>query len=46
MTLFGLPIETTLLVFGFPGFWILYTIVFLVLSKDWVKDDSAGDDAP
>jgi len=43
---FGLPVETALLVFGFPVFWILYTIVFLVLSKDWVKEDVAGDDAP
>ena len=44
--MFGLSIETSLLVFGFPLFWILYTIAFLVLSKDWVKDDVAGDDAP
>jgi len=42
---FGLPIETVLLVFGFPVFWILYTLVFLVLSKDWVRDDAASDDA-
>jgi hypothetical protein len=42
--MFGLPFETLLLVFGFPVFWILYTIVFLVMSKDWVKDDAAGDD--
>jgi hypothetical protein len=42
---FGLPIETALLVFGFPAFWILYTIVFQVLSKDWVNDDVPGDDA-
>ena len=44
--MFGLPIETTLLVFGFPVFWILYTIVFLILSKDWVKDEAESDDAP
>jgi len=42
---FGLPIETALLVFGFPVFWILYTIVFQILSKDWVNDDVTGDDA-
>lgn len=42
--MFGLPIETALLVFGFPVFWILYTIVFLVKTRDW-DDESAGDDA-
>ena len=44
--MFGLPVETALLVFGFPVFWILYTIVFLILSKDWAKEDVASDDAP
>lgn len=41
--MFGLPVETTLLVFGFPLFWILYTIVFLVVTRDW-RNESAGDD--
>ena len=43
--MFGLPIETALLVFGFPAFWIAYTIVFLVRTRDW---DDAGpmDDGP
>lgn len=41
--MFGLPIETALLVFGFPAFWILYTIVFLVVSRDW-EEDTLGDD--
>ena len=40
--MFGLSVETTLLVFGFPIFWILYTIVFLIVSRDW--DSGAGDD--
>ena len=38
----GLPVETALVVFGFPAFWIIYTVVFLYRSRDW-KDD-AGDD--
>lgn len=42
--MFGLPLETSLLVFGFPVFWILYTIIFLVVSRDWGKDSSAGND--
>jgi len=42
--MFGLPLGTSLLVFGFPVFWILYTIVFLFVSRDWGKDSSAGND--
>ena len=41
--MFGLPFETALMVFGFPAFWIIYTAVFLYLSRDW--KDEAGDDA-
>lgn len=42
--MFGLPIETALLVFGFPLFWILYTMVFMLVTRDWDKD-AAGDDS-
>ena len=41
--MFGLPIETALMVFGFPVFWIIYTAVFLYLSRDW-DNDTAEDD--
>jgi hypothetical protein len=41
--MFGLPIETTLLVFGFPLAWIVYTLVFLYVSRDWVKDGGEDD---
>ena len=44
--MFGLPIETALLVFGFPVFWILYTIVFMVVTRGWGKDVGATDDRP
>ena len=40
--MFDLPLSTTLLVFGFPAFWILYTIVFLYITRDW--DDSTTDE--
>jgi len=33
--MFNLPLGTTLLVFGFPAFWVLYTIVFLYASRRW-----------
>jgi len=36
--MFGLPVSTTLVVFGFPLFWVLYTIVFLLVSKNWSDD--------
>ena len=39
--MFGLPWSTTFLVFGFPLLWILYTIGFLLLTRDW----DTGDDS-
>lgn len=44
--MFGLPLETALLVFGFPLFWILYLAVFMVLSRNWDEETATGDDAP
>jgi hypothetical protein len=37
--LFELPLGTTLLVFGFPLFWVLYTVVFLVRTRHWKNDE-------
>ncbi len=42
--MFGLPIETTLLVFGFPLFWIVYTLVFLYRTRHWSDDDAQQED--
>ena len=36
--MFDLPLGTTLLVFGFPVFWILYTLVFLLVTRRWEQD--------
>jgi len=36
--LFELPLSTTLLVFGFPLFWVLYTLLFLHRTRHW-KDE-------
>lgn len=33
--MFGLPWSTTLLVFGFPLLWVLYTVGFLIRSRRW-----------
>ena len=40
--MFGLPIETSLLVFGFPLLWIIYTFVFMRMTRNWESD--SGDD--
>jgi hypothetical protein len=36
--MFGLPWSTTLLVFGFPLAWVVYTLGFLAVSKDWEQE--------
>jgi len=36
--MFGLPATTALVLFGFPAFWIIYTIVFLIVTRKWGKD--------
>jgi len=41
--MFGLPATTALMVFGFPLFWIVYTVVFLYRTRDW-RDDEIGED--
>ncbi len=33
--MFGLPTATTFLVLGIPMFWILYTLGFLWMTRDW-----------
>ena len=40
--MFGLPWSTTCLVLGFPLFWILYTVVFLLRTQNWRDDDEGG----
>lgn len=44
--MFGLPFETAMLVFGFPLFWIAYTVAFLYLSRNWRRDSTSGEDGP
>jgi len=41
---FGLPWSTTLLVFGFPLLWALYTLVFLVISRSWQREEGGRED--
>ena len=42
--MFGLPIETALLVFGFPLFWIMYTIGFVYVSREWHREEQGDDE--
>ena len=42
--MFDLPLSTTLLVFGFPAFWILYTLGFLWLTRSWSRDEPCRED--
>ena len=42
--MFGLPLEASLLLFGPPVFWILYTAVFLRATRDWQDSDAPDED--
>ena len=42
--MFGLPIETTLLLFGFPIFWIIYTIDFFLKTRYWIQQSNSKED--
>jgi hypothetical protein len=33
--MFGLPLLTAAVILAVSGFWIIYTLVFLVISRDW-----------
>ena len=41
--MFGLPLETAAIIFGFPVFWIIYTAVFLMRTRDWEQSDDGND---
>lgn len=42
--MFGLPPSTTLLVLGFPLLWVLYTVGFLYVSRNWKRDEAEPRD--
>ncbi len=39
--MFDLPLSTTLLLLGFPLFWVAYTVIFLLLTRKW--NEAAND---
>lgn len=42
--MFGLPTTTTIIMVGVLGFWVVYTAVFYVISRNWSVEDVDGDD--
>ena len=41
--MFGLPAVTTAVLIGIPLFWVLYTVGFLVVSRNWAREDVDED---
>ena len=41
--MFGLPVETALVILGFPLFWGGYTAVFLWRTRHWKRADSKSE---
>lgn len=35
----GLPVSTTLIIFGIPAIWVIYTLVFVYKSRHWSVED-------
>lgn len=42
--MFGLPLFTVTAIFGISAIWVIYTAVFYVKTRHWVKEDL--DDTP
>lgn len=41
--MFGLPAATVAIIFGIPAIWVIYTLVFVYLSRGWKAEDVAED---
>ena len=42
--MFELPLSTTLLLLGFPLFWAAYTVIFLLLTRNWDQTTKRPED--
>jgi len=38
---FGLPTATVVIIVGIPAIWVIYTLVFVFLSRGWKAEDQA-----
>ncbi|MGO3022710.1 MAG: hypothetical protein ACTIIH_05655 [Brevibacterium sp.] len=41
--MFGLPTATVVIIAGIPAIWVIYTLVFVFLSRGWRAEDVAED---
>lgn len=41
--MFGLPTFTTAIILGVPTFWVIYTVVFMWMSRGWKREDMEGE---
>jgi len=41
--MFELPLSTTLLLLGFPLFWVFYTLIFLLATRKWKGDTDSRE---
>lgn len=37
--MFGLPIETAVIILSVIGFWVVYTAVFVIKTRNWELED-------
>ncbi len=37
--MFELPAFTVFVMIAVPAFWVLYTVGFLIISRNWSRDD-------
>ncbi|MDN5805807.1 MAG: hypothetical protein L0H52_01280 [Brevibacterium sp.] len=44
VSMFGLPTATVVIIFGIPAIWVIYTLVFVYLSRRWKAEDVAEDE--
>lgn len=42
--MFELPLSTTLLFLGFPVFWVVYTLIFLLATRKWSRMRDGPED--
>ncbi len=43
--MFELPLSTTLVILGFPLFWVAYTVIFLLVTRKWDQTTKRPEDA-
>lgn len=39
--MFGLPMFTVVVMIGIPALWVLYTLVFVLATRNWALEDDS-----